>query len=68
MGAIAEATLTAANELTRRRNELRRKESQEMDWRNPALGKLAVDTVTAAPFPLIIWKAEQIKQGAHEAL
>jgi hypothetical protein len=50
VGAIAAATLTAANELMRK--ELRRKE--EMEQRNPALGRLAVDTGTAAPFPLII--------------
>lgn len=50
VGAIAEATLTAANELMRK--ELRRKE--EMEQRNPALGRLTVDTRTAAPFPLII--------------
>lgn len=41
VGALAEATLTVANEIRRRRNELRGKESQ--DWCNPALGKLAVD-------------------------
>lgn len=65
VGALAEATLTAANELRRRRNELRGKESQDC---NPALGKLAVASVAAAPFPLITWKAEQIRQGAHVAL